>query len=102
MEIVYDFECLEMKKSNTGEQVKKKKKQEKDGCLTFSFLKTGSSNSLYQPGPPYRGKQIQRGLKGDTYPICYLLTNKFLEFSQTHTDEDINTFVLYQTEILDL
>lgn len=29
MEIVYYFECLEMKKSNTGEQVKKKKKNRK-------------------------------------------------------------------------
>lgn len=27
MEIVYYFECLEMKKSNSGEQVKKKKKK---------------------------------------------------------------------------
>lgn len=27
MEIVYYFECLEMKKSNTGEQVKKKKRK---------------------------------------------------------------------------
>ena len=101
MEIVYYFECLEMKKSNTGEQVKKKQQQQKKnkrkkmGVWHSFFFKTGSSNSLYQPGPPYRGKQIQRGLKGDTYPICYLLTNKFLEFSQTHTDEDINTFVLY-------
>lgn len=95
MEIVYYFECLEMKKSNTGEQVKKKKKIGKRWVFDLLFLKTGSSNSLYRPGPPYRGKQIQRGLKGDTYPICYLLTNKFLEFSQTHTDEDINTFVLY-------
>ena len=97
MEIVYYFECLEMKKSNTGEQVKKKKKKKigKRWVFDLLFLKTGSSNSLYRPGPPYRGKQIQRGLKGDTYPICYLLTNKFLEFSQTHTDEDINTFVLY-------
>lgn len=29
MEIVYYFECLEMKKSNTGEQDKKKKKNRK-------------------------------------------------------------------------
>lgn len=29
MEIVYYFECLEMKTSNTGEQVKKKKKNRK-------------------------------------------------------------------------
>lgn len=27
MEIVYYFECLEMKKSNTGEQVKKKNRK---------------------------------------------------------------------------
>lgn len=31
MEIVYYFECLEMKKSNTGEQVKKKKNRKKMG-----------------------------------------------------------------------
>lgn len=55
---------------------------------------TGSFNSLYHTGPPYRGKQIQMRLKEDPYPICYLLVNKFLEFSQTLTDEVINTFVL--------
>lgn len=31
MEIVYYFECLKMKKSNTGEQVKKKKNRKKMG-----------------------------------------------------------------------
>ena len=46
MEIVYYFECLEMKKSNTGEQVKKKKKIGKRWVFDLLFFKTGSSNSI--------------------------------------------------------
>lgn len=45
MEIVYYFECSEMKKSNTGEQVKKKKIG-KRWVFDLLFFKTRSSNSI--------------------------------------------------------